>query len=153
TQVSNNGTAVSGPTYAMMVQPGQNAEVKLRFFPTRINPAQHAGLLVVENNVTTQSTVPLSGTGTQNSSQTDTFNQLNDNKVDILWVIDNSGSMSEEQAAISANTGSFIGYADTLGVNYQVATVTTDMDDPSQSGRMVGTPKIIQQGASASSDF
>ena len=34
-------------------------------------------------------------------TQTDVFEQAKNNEVDILWVIDNSGSMAEEQAALA----------------------------------------------------
>lgn len=129
TGVTNNGAAVQ-PPYAMVINAGQNAEVSLRFFPTRTNPGQHRGLLVVNNDQTMQSTVPLRGEGTANARQTDTFSQLTDNKVDILWVVDDSGSMSEEQNSLAQNFNSFISYADTLGVDYQVGVITTEINDP-----------------------
>ncbi|MCC7381626.1 MAG: choice-of-anchor D domain-containing protein [Deltaproteobacteria bacterium] len=142
--VTNGGTPVAAP-YRMTIQPGGNAEVQLRFYPTRVNPAIHVGLLVVENNVTTESTVPLRGEGTSNSQQTDQFSQLRDNKVDVLWVVDNSGSMDEEQTSLGGNFSSFISYANTLGADYQVGVVTTDVDAANQSGKLVGNPKIVTQ--------
>lgn len=124
------GTSLAAP-YAMSIPAGGNAEVSVRFFPTRINPPEHSGLLVVENNVTTESTVPLHGTGTPNSSQTDNFAQLSENKVDILWVVDDSGSMDEEQNALATNFQSFVQFADSLGgVDYQLGVTTTEINDP-----------------------
>lgn len=128
TGVTNNGNPVNAP-YNMTIAPGANATVRLRFFPTRIMPAVHTGLLIIENNVTTESTVPLRGEGTSNASQTDVFNQLADNKVDILWVVDDSGSMSEEQTSLANNFQGFINYADTLGVDYQTGVITTEIND------------------------
>lgn len=128
TAVMNGNSPVQAP-YAMTIAPGANATVELRFYPTRIMPAVHTGLLVIENNVTTESTVPLRGEGTSNAQQTDVFNQLADNKVDVLWVVDDSCSMSEEQQSLASNFQGFINYADSLGVDYQVGVITTEIND------------------------
>jgi hypothetical protein len=52
--------------------------------------------------------------------------------VDILFVIDNSGSMGEEQAILAANIGSFINVleADDVEANYRIGITTTDMGNP-----------------------
>jgi hypothetical protein len=52
--------------------------------------------------------------------------------VDILFVIDNSGSMAEEQALLSANFGSFINVLeqDTVRANYRIGVTTTDAGNP-----------------------
>lgn len=145
TGVTNGATAVNAP-YAMTIQPGGFATVDLRFFPTRLNPAQHHGLLLIENTVTgagSPLTVPMTGEGTANAGQTDVFQQLSDNKVDILWVVDNSGSMSEEQNALATNFNSFVQFANTLSADYQIGIVTTDVMAMNQAGRLVGSTKII----------
>ncbi len=52
--------------------------------------------------------------------------------VDILFVIDNSGSMGEEQQRLSANFGAFIDVleADDVKANYRMAVTTTDYGNP-----------------------
>ncbi|MFO7564316.1 MAG: hypothetical protein R6X02_16840 [Enhygromyxa sp.] len=52
--------------------------------------------------------------------------------VDILFVIDNSGSMGEEQALLAANVGSFIEVLEQKGVdaNYRIGITTTDNGNP-----------------------
>lgn len=52
-------------------------------------------------------------------------------KTDILFVIDDSGSMSEEQANLSANLGVFIDRLASLPIqdDYQIGVTTTDVDD------------------------
>ena len=55
--------------------------------------------------------------------------QIEVNKdVDILFVIDNSGSMGEEQANLSENFGRFVGVleADDVKANYRLGITTTD---------------------------
>src|SRR5687767_351818 len=52
--------------------------------------------------------------------------------VDILFVIDNSGSMAEEQALLSANFGAFISVLERedVGANYRIGVTTTDVGNP-----------------------
>ncbi len=52
--------------------------------------------------------------------------------VDILFVIDNSGSMSEEQAVLAANIGAFIDVLEAPDVraNYRIGVTTTDNGNP-----------------------
>jgi hypothetical protein len=129
--VTNGGNPVSAP-YAFRISPGGSATALLRFFPTRINPGPHHGLLLIENSVTGSGvplTVPLTGEGTANSAQTDIFQQLADNKIDILWVVDDSGSMSEEQNLLANNFAGFISFADQQGVDYQTGVITTEIND------------------------
>jgi hypothetical protein len=52
--------------------------------------------------------------------------------VDILFVIDNSGSMAEEQALLSKNFAAFIGVleAEDVLANYRIGITTTDSGNP-----------------------
>ncbi len=49
---------------------------------------------------------------------------------DILFVIDNSASMGEEQRQLSADFGAFINALEDAGVNYRVAVTTSDYGNP-----------------------
>lgn len=46
--------------------------------------------------------------------------------LDVLWVIDNSGSMNSHQVNLSANIGSFMTAFGTSGADYNMAVITTD---------------------------
>ena len=75
-------------------------------------------------------------------SQTDTFYQEPAASVDILWVIDNSISMIQEQAEIAEQFGNFIGMMDSSGsaIDFHAGIVTTDMDDDNpKRGMMVAS--------------
>ncbi|MFO7561740.1 MAG: VWA domain-containing protein [Enhygromyxa sp.] len=48
-------------------------------------------------------------------------------KVDVLLVIDNSGSMGEEQANLAANFGPFIEKLEAAGADYRIGITTTDL--------------------------
>jgi hypothetical protein len=62
------------------------------------------------------------------------------NKVDILFIVDNSGSMCEEQGNLRRNFNLFIDKIVDIGADFQIAIVTTDMMDPEQSGRFQNIP-------------
>lgn len=69
--------------------------------------------------------------------QADAITQVTVPAVDVLWVIDNSCSMEEEQAALRDNFSSFIQYFVGSTLDWHVGVVTTDMDEARQSGRLV----------------
>ena len=55
-------------------------------------------------------------------------------KTDILFVIDSSGSMAEEQEALRANLAHFIGKLAESSNDYQIAVLTPDINsDPTKS--------------------
>ena len=62
-------------------------------------------------------------------------------KLDVLWVIDNSGSMCEEQASIRDNAELLIQELANAGIDFRFAVITTDMDDINESGRFQNTAK------------
>ncbi len=47
-------------------------------------------------------------------------------KLDVLFVVDNSGSMSSSQSALAANFPAFINYFKTKGYDFKIAITTTD---------------------------
>lgn len=79
--------------------------------------------------------VPLSGGGTYETEHTDTFIQTSSQAVDVLFVIDNSGSMSEEQSNLIRNFQAFINAANAWGSDYQIGVVTTDLE--ADNGRLI----------------
>jgi hypothetical protein len=75
--------------------------------------------------------------------QVDTFKQKAAGQVDILWVVDNSWSMGEEQTNLANNFASFMTYIDQSQIDYQIGVVSTDFEDGAHSGRLQGVPRII----------
>lgn len=68
---------------------------------------------------------------------TDRVVQLTVPAVDVLWVVDDSGSMSEEQGALIGNFRDFIQFFVGSDLDWHLGVVSTDMDTPSLSGRLV----------------
>lgn len=68
------------------------------------------------------------------------------NKVDILWVIDNSGTMGPKQTNLANSINSFMSSFVTKNFDYQIAVVTTDVRTTAAGGQdacIVGNPLII----------
>jgi hypothetical protein len=62
-------------------------------------------------------------------------------KVDVLWVVDNSQSMAEEQENLARNFQSFIELFTRGAIDYRIAVTTTDVF--ADAGQFKGTPKIL----------
>ncbi len=72
--------------------------------------------------------------------------------VDVLFVIDNSNSMGETQAALAANAATLFGGLTVEGVDWQIGVTTTDMEDPERRGRLIG-PLLTPQDANPAAVF
>ena len=86
----------------------------------------------------------------ENPVRTDRIIQVAKAETDILWVIDNSCSMLEEQTALVNSFDSFISYFIGSGLDWHVGVTSTDMrvgDHPGQSGTLnaVGGYKYIDE--------
>jgi hypothetical protein len=69
-------------------------------------------------------------------TKTDRIVQVTIPSVDVLWIIDNSCSMDDNQSALTANFSRFMDYFTDSGLDYHVGVVSTDMYSPQQSGRL-----------------
>lgn len=71
----------------------------------------------------------------------DTYVQQAASKIDVLWVVDNSGSMAPRQDNIARNFQAFMETFTKNAIDYRLAVTTTDIFR--DRGQLVGTPKII----------
>ncbi len=71
------------------------------------------------------------------TTRTDRYEQIEKPKVDILWVVDNSGSMDKEQKDLGTNFPIFMDYFLNSNLDYHIGVVSTDMDNPAQSGKLI----------------
>ncbi|MFN7728372.1 MAG: vWA domain-containing protein [Bdellovibrio sp.] len=70
----------------------------------------------------------------------------NSGKVDILFVDDNSGSMSYEQNAIANRFSTFIATLDAKSVDYRIGIITTDVSSASNPARSINRNGALQDG-------
>ncbi|MFO0723398.1 MAG: choice-of-anchor D domain-containing protein [Myxococcota bacterium] len=127
------------PGASLTLPPGGSAEFDVGFHAAV--GASYAAAVEISgrfNNQPVTYIVSLQGRGAADAIQTDHFEQLGRPKVDILWIIDDSGSMSEEQQALGSNIASFLQYASAQQIDYQMAVTTTDVDNPAESGHFLG---------------
>lgn len=71
----------------------------------------------------------------------DTYSQQAASKIDVLWVVDNSGSMLPRQQNLARNFNSFIDVFTRNAVNFRIAVTTTDIFK--NAGEFRGNPNVI----------
>ncbi len=74
-------------------------------------------------------------------ARVDVFRQADRPVIDVLWVIDNSPTMSDVQDNLAGNLISFFRYLDEGDVDYQIGVTTTDVRR--HGGQLVGSPRIL----------
>ncbi|PIU00016.1 MAG: hypothetical protein COT74_06600 [Bdellovibrionales bacterium CG10_big_fil_rev_8_21_14_0_10_45_34] len=65
------------------------------------------------------------------------------NKIDVLWVIDNSPGMGDYQVKIAEQADSLINFFVERGFDFQMAATTTDMRSSGERGKFLGIPSIL----------
>jgi hypothetical protein len=69
-------------------------------------------------------------------TQVDSFQQLADPLIDVLFVVDNSASMSNEQWELANHFGMFLEPFLGSGLDWHIGVVSTDLVDENQGGRL-----------------
>lgn len=135
---------MSAPSTPKVLGPGEGMSVGMSYKPKTVGV--DTGTLEIENNIQGQSpvTVPLVGEGVSTNEAKDVFKQLSRPLVDIMFVVDDSGSMGDDQDALAKNFKSFINWAVRLNVDYQIMVTTTDVTGAGGGpGCARGNPKIV----------
>jgi hypothetical protein len=77
-------------------------------------------------------------------SHTDSFNQEPPANVDILWVIDNSPSMREEQEEVAARFSEFVSSLEETNIDFHLGVITTDISDGNpDAAKLIGEPNVL----------
>lgn len=78
---------------------------------------------------------------------TDTFVQgdLVGGYADLLFVVDNSGSMHDDQVRLGNGFNTFINWVTQENVDFHIGITTTDMDPGGANGAFVGTPAVLDE--------
>ncbi len=118
------------PSPPFTLGPAENFVATVRYAPELVD--HHTGLLVIESSAALGAYIEvlLSGDSTDIATQSDVFQQLDHPMVDVLWVIDNSGSMIPYQQALAQNFSTFINWAITLDTDFQIGVITTEINAP-----------------------
>lgn len=117
------------PELVLELGPNEKAEMTMRFAPTELGMRE--ALLrfdfLTADGATLHSYAQLQGEGADDLTQRDEFTQLEKPKVDVLWVIDNSGSMAVFQDIIKDRLEIFLTYANRQDIDYQIGVTTTGL--------------------------
>ena len=125
------------------IPPNGTGTVSVRF--AAANAGAETRILQINNNDGDEPVFQcqLEAEGTSNDHQVDSWIQSDEPQADILFVVDNSGSMSEEQQALANSFADFAAYLTQQNVAWQVGVTTTDVEPGGAQGQLVGNPKII----------
>jgi len=108
-----------------LLKPSERDEITVAFIPQDVGEFTGAVRIEVEDSEPYVAT--LRGEGTLNAVQTDVFDQKAPPKVDILWVIDNSGSMLPYQNSLATNLPAFLTFANNQNIDFRMALTTTGL--------------------------
>jgi len=138
TDISLGGNGVSA--FAHTGGPLQLAFGESATFEVSFTPAAWLSYdinVVVTSNDPDEGTVKVEalGIGAQGAAYEEGFTQDYIELVDVLWVVDNSCSMDDELKTMANNFNSFIQEFTDLDLDYHIGVITTDMDDPNDSGQ------------------
>lgn len=130
-----------GPAFEFTLPPippaGVPVDVGAPFsFTARFRPqtaGEHRCHLIVETTDPCRPVlrVPFSGEGTTDTGRSETFVQEAVHEVDVLFVVDDSGSMCEDQNNLAANIHAFLQHAQTWSSDYRLGVVSLCVDDRS----------------------
>jgi hypothetical protein len=128
-------------TWQRVLDPEETVSWEVSYAPQDAIPASCA-LEIVSPDTDAPTQVPIQGAGTWNGTRTDIFTEPISEKVDVLFVIDDSGSMSEEQANVTISFESFVAEAATWQSDYRIGVTTTDTTYP-LGGTFRGNPRWV----------
>ncbi len=142
----------SDPTFEITQQPddfelapGENTEMLVRFCAQSEGAASGVVEIQAADDNDEYYAIAVSGNGTLSNEGDDSFHQPERPKVDVLWVVDDSGSMQDEQTNLANNFAAFINSTSTLDTDYHIGVTTTDVQSE-WSGKLyacTGNPLFI----------
>ncbi len=131
----------SAPMTPFQLVAGSSFQACLRYTPQDLGSHRNALYIKVDDE---ELIVPVFGRGTDSSQQTDVFHQLDNVKADVLFVVDCSGSMGDNQQNLAENFSSFINQAVAMDVDFHIGVVSTEVED--QPGWSGTPPREIKPG-------
>ena len=132
---------VDGPALPAKVPGFGSVYVNVRYAPAAPVPADCR--LVIENDSQNDphGSVALSGGGTDVTHKVDLFKQVPPPKVDVLFIVDDSGSMGDDQERLKQVLPKLVAIATTWGQDYHMAVTTTDTK--LVQGQFKGLPRWV----------
>ncbi len=116
------------------IRAGQETTIDVVFESAQVDVTYDLARVFIESNDPDEGevTVPLDGTGSLAVMNEEEFLQQNASGVDVLWVLDNSGSMSDSINGLKNAMSTFVQSMVNLGLDYRLAITTTFEVDGSE---------------------
>ena len=137
---------VEGPTPGtddepLVVAPGGGLDFVLVYTPS-LQTAETCSLAVRSTSAVSPTEGLVVAEGSFTGTRTDIFTELTTQVVDVLFVVDDSGSMGSEQLNLARSFDAFINTAAQWQSDYQIGVTTTTIDFPT-GGELRGTPSFV----------
>ena len=114
------------PEPPWVLTPGQEVDFLVSYIPTDIGFDESLITITGNDPQTPEVIVAQQGDGDVEQWFQQQWQQDEVPVLDVLWVIDNSGSMMPHQTNLSTNIGSFMSAFASSGADYRMAVITTD---------------------------
>jgi len=139
---ASDEVSMSAVVLPLVIEPGAFATVELTYVPADVTPDSSVLRVVSDDPSAPDGGDQASqfGVGHLGDSNVDEFSQGGLGLTDILFVVDNSCSMYDEQTTFAANFPAFVPILEESGTDYKLAATTTDSGD---NGSFVGATPII----------
>ena len=149
TSSSTEFALLSPTSFPVPVAAGGTQEIRINYTPVDAG-ADFAEFVLEIDRQPFPLIVPATGAGVPNPVVVDSFSQSLSREVDVLFIIDDSCSMNDEQQDLARNFGSFISTARSWMVDFQIGVTTTDTLRNGPQGRLVGpvlrdSPTLTQE--------
>lgn len=132
---------VTGPDLPATVPGFGQALFTLEYAPDAVGDEDCRLVITNDSANLPEAVVDLSGSGTDVTHQIDTFKQVPAPKVDVLFVVDDSFSMADDQERLKQQLPSLVDIAVQWGQDYHMAVTTTDTKDV--RGNFKGLPRWV----------
>lgn len=116
--------------YPIVLNPGETLVLTFKY--SEVDLIADTGRMFVYSNALgkREQMITHQGVGVATGNKIDVFQQEEISKADILFVIDNSCSMIDEQAGMADNAENFIDDLMGAGVDFEISVITTDSPIP-----------------------
>ena len=128
----------------LIIAPNGSAHVIVEYEPTDLVDDQSQVIVHSNDPLSPEYAVTQEGSGIIAETVEETFIQEGSGKTDIIFVVDNSGSMRMIQEQVADNINIFMSVFVTLGVDYQIGVITTD--SPDFIGQVITPASIDPEG-------
>jgi hypothetical protein len=108
------------------IQPGDKKEISVHYTPEDV--IQDGAVININSNdpETPDKEIDITGSHIVTKYLNQTFIYNEGDNIDVLFVIDNSGSMSPFQNSLGSHFGDFLNYFTSSGIDYRIGIITTD---------------------------